>query len=35
MTGSSQVAPNGIIVFNINKCPNFEYVMGIYELQTK
>jgi len=35
MTGSSQVAPNVIIVFNANKCPNSEWMMGIYELQTK
>jgi len=25
MTGSSQVAPNVIRVFNVNKCPNSEY----------
>ena len=35
MAGSLQVLPNVIIVFNVNKCPNSEWMMGIYELQTK
>ena len=36
MTGSSQVAPNVIIICNVNKCLNLEeWMMGIYELQKK
>ena len=32
--GSSQVAPNVITIFNVNECPNLDWMMGIYELQT-
>jgi len=35
MTRSSQVAPNVITIFNVNKCPSSKSMMGIYELQTK
>jgi len=32
---SSQVASNVIIVFDVNKCPKSEWIIEIYELQTK
>jgi len=35
MTRSSQVATNVITIFDVNKCPNSEWMIGIYELQTK
>jgi len=35
MIGSSQVAPNVITIFDVNKCLDSDWMMGIYELQTK
>jgi len=35
MTASSQVASDVITKFNVNKCPNSKWMMGIYESQTK